>query len=1541
MARAVAWQLPLALAIAIVLAACSASQAQRVEAKLKATWSQSSLAFEALELVHSLNELEYFGALVNLTTPEEGGNVNPLAKKTERDVYERVMSSISTIQSPERLALLKMSLAMHEFAPKIQAYTQIHEDHLTALQLHLPKFDPLAARNCALLAVHGGEAFCSLSDLARHISSTSAAASAQGTADKLPFEHVFNGDASAHVIVYGDVLHAEFGSRLHSALELATKHDVSVWFRYNTRAPQQQKHGKDVGSPLWLSGYGVELAIKSSEYKVIDDRDVAKDRTRQGEAEGEGDSPAGDEDLQLENASVTMRKLTESETSLLGVKAAQFIVQAADPLKALQQVSQNFPKYAMAFAGSSVNSTLAASPSDDLLTATANNARRMGIYLQHNNALWLNGLQLPASKLQPFALMNLLRKELNTQASFKRIIPTASANDVVSLMTSEGLVTTDDSEDIFLGMFDASDLVVVKWLNDLEADSRYSSWTTNVRELLRPTYPGQLRYIARNLFSAIFVLDMSKMHDILLFNDLVNIIRNSVPIRFGVVPKIDAKDPSSPTSTAGRLFHILLKSDGLGGVSDFFVTLSEVMAKHSGTPFKQLLEQAYMAWNNKKILSFSSTLEKTLDGAKLDKEIAATEAYLKRLSLTQGDKAHLFLNGKYFEVDERWQQLLLQTIQVHTEYLMQKVYLGEITSKTDVFGHFMKMPTTLKTRNEHLFVSEDRPLRMLDFGAAGLPQLILPGSFDASTDESALVTVVADLDAPDGIRLALSAMNAVAKTPHALGLVHSGTGDASELRTLLAKLATLPSDTEGRLTCAMEAAQAALGVESDDNLCPQVLKDELAGTASVHHAAIDLPLSWKKTIAAGKSYVLVNGRIVGPVTGDSLDADVIAQLVQIEWKSRNKNFYNAVKAHSFIAPTLEQDRQRTLWMLSSAYYSSVVGLEDKANVFYEKLARNNRYASFQCNEGCFEVGDAASASIRLDVVLNPVSEGAQKWSVILSTLRQSHNVYMRVILAPEAGLKQLPLNRFYRYLFDAEPQFSNSGRQVERKAVFHALPREPIYTMGLDIPAAWLTTPVHCVHDLDNIKLSNMATSDAVLAEYELSTILVEGHARDVSSGAPPSGLQFVLQQQQYLQTRSTSLRKVDTIVMANLGYFQFKAYPGAWELKIREGPSQEIYQLDSIGDASNDGSFGNRLYVASFEGVTIFPKARCVSKRPGKEKDNVLSSLAPKPADDMWSRVKAKFTQYTGVSIPSSSDRTVNIFSVASGHLYERFLSIMFVSVLRHTKNPVKFWLIENFLSPSFREFVPRMAKKYGFQYEFVTYKWPSWLRAQKEKQRTIWGYKILFLDVLFPLNLDKVIFVDADQIVRTDLKDLLDVDLQGAPYGYTPFCDSRREMEGFRFWKKGYWKDYLQGRPYHISALYVVDLNRFRQLAAGDRLRGQYQALSADPNSLANLDQDLPNNMQEMVPIHSLPIEWLWCETWCSDGSLARAKTIDLCNNPMTKEPKLERAKRLIPEWEEYDEEVQRLRQSFDDKQHAATTASSVPGDAGFATQPPHEEL
>ena len=91
-----------------------------------------------------------------------------------------------------------------------------------------------------------------------------------------------------------------------------------------------------------------------------------------------------------------------------------------------------------------------------------------------------------------------------------------------------------------------------------------------------------------------------------------------------------------------------------------------------------------------------------------------------------------------------------------------------------------------------------------------------------------------------------------------------------------------------------------------------------------------------------------------------------------------------------------------------------------------------------------------------------------------------------------------------------------------------------------------------------------------------------------------------------------------------------------------------------------------------------------------------------------------------------------LHVFSLASGHLYERFLKIMMLSASRRTvSHRVKFWLLENTLSPAFKAAVPALEAAFGFDVAYVTYKWPNWLRQQTEKQRIIWGYKILFLDV------------------------------------------------------------------------------------------------------------------------------------------------------------------------------------------------------------------
>ena len=66
---------------------------------------------------------------------------------------------------------------------------------------------------------------------------------------------------------------------------------------------------------------------------------------------------------------------------------------------------------------------------------------------------------------------------------------------------------------------------------------------------------------------------------------------------------------------------------------------------------------------------------------------------------------------------------------------------------------------------------------------------------------------------------------------------------------------------------------------------------------------------------------------------------------------------------------------------------------------------------------------------------------------------------------------------------------------------------------------------------------------------------------------------------------------------------------------------------------------------------------------------------------------------------VPSVEGDVINIFSIASGHMYERLQKIMMLSVLRNTKQRVKFWLIKNYMSPQMREFLPYMAARFGFE--------------------------------------------------------------------------------------------------------------------------------------------------------------------------------------------------------------------------------------------------
>ncbi|GJN89390.1 hypothetical protein Rhopal_002370-T1 [Rhodotorula paludigena] len=1335
---------------------------------------------------------------------------------------------------------------------------------------------------------------------------------------------------------------------------------------------------------LVLSGYGAALDIKKSDYLAIDDRLTAQ----HGEASSGKVEKPDEPLLEIEGDIVPkMEPVKKSDVAELSVRAAQFISESKDPFKAFVDITSAFPRLA------SHLPALVPHPDPHLMSEVSMNQMSSAVAMRPS--FFLNGILLPESDVEPFALLRLMRKERGYINQLQSLGSRFTGQDARNMLINGGPKSNkgrprDRIDAELLGeLYDATDREegsqVILWWNDLEKDRRYKSWSTSVRDLLRPAFPGSMNQVAKNLNNVVFVLDLAQPDSLALVTENIKqFVSRGVPLRFGLVPLVNPTGTKNRTeSHIAQALWYLTDHAGRGPTMKF---LADLRTASPDAPITEdILRQVY-ARIQAHIPHVDggelATLDKVVRGigvkaASQHSRLSKTREYLRRLAIPfidgglPKDSSSLgafFLNGAYFPMDDDFAQNLQRALGIHTQYLQQEIYLHSLTDDMDAKAFFADLPTTHKRRNPYIFPSpESNPLKVVNLAEAykGLPRgyttsFYVEGEsgkinettgFDIEDPPAvASLMVVTDLNTKHGADLAKAALQlADGSTKVRVSFLHNPPeagwdAHAFALSNVLHYVFTtgqmpevlpveLISWIDMRLTEEGPDGSEALdwqdgnplldiyldGVEEPKRFDATLFWDELQWLAS------------KFGVPPGENALVLNGRVVGPFSDGAFDLPDLRTLLALELEKRIEPVVNTINTTAITPFTHIRSSISHVYNVAT----SIVGFahlpDPTAGMFGSPVVERSReYDILATNHTGVAGTGERGALFEIAVVVDPATELAQRWAPIIRTLNNLNTTYVRLFLNPSLHLTEVPIKRFYEFSFDDQIRFNEAGKEVQPAVRFDDIPEDVLVTFGADTQRSWLAFPSTSVHDLDNIRLADLpawSKANGVEAVLELESLVVEGHARDMPSSKPPRGLQLELKSG---AEASEHEQRIDTIVMANLGYFQFKVAPGTWRLGIREGKSSEVFSMESTGahgwkSAALDRT-GDSFVLSTLEGKTLYPRFR---RNPGHELTELLDESAAassrsRDAGSLVDRIKSMipfFAPSAGQELITTPKRAeINVFTVASGLLYERMAFLMIVSVLRHTKSSVKFWFIQNFLSPSFKAFIPHMAREYGFDYELVTYKWPHWLRGQKEKQRTIWAYKILFLDVLFPLELDRVIFVDSDQIVRADLKELADLDLHGAPYAYAPMGDDREEMEGFRFWKSGYWEQHLQGRPYHISALYVVDLDRFRQIAAGDRLRQQYQALSADPHSLANLDQDLPNNMQHQIPIYTLPREWLWCETWCSDESLAKAKTVDLCNNPLTKEEKLKRAKRILPEWTVYDEEVAELAKRVTDDSSSA---------------------
>jgi UDP-glucose:glycoprotein glucosyltransferase len=214
---------------------------------------------------------------------------------------------------------------------------------------------------------------------------------------------------------------------------------------------------------LSISGYGVELALKRTDYIVIDDRDG----TDADSVSETGESPASEA---VQETGSDLKPLSTSELRPLGLKTSSFILDSDKPFETLMQISQDFPKHSSSMAAHNV--------SEDFLAEHRTNRERF--LPEGTNVVWINGAQVEPRHFNAFALSQLLRRERQLVDGLKSL--GLSSLDALKLLSHSEIAASADGVEAqrYDWRDDSEGGTVILWLNNLEKDKRYMAWPKGV-----------------------------------------------------------------------------------------------------------------------------------------------------------------------------------------------------------------------------------------------------------------------------------------------------------------------------------------------------------------------------------------------------------------------------------------------------------------------------------------------------------------------------------------------------------------------------------------------------------------------------------------------------------------------------------------------------------------------------------------------------------------------------------------------------------------------------------------------------------------------------------------------------------------------------------------------------------------------------------------------------------------------------------------------------------------------------------------------------
>eukprot|EP00759_Apiculatamorpha_spiralis_P001409 PhF_6_TR10536/c1_g1_i1/m.16639/K11718/HUGT; UDP-glucose:glycoprotein glucosyltransferase len=1524
------------LALIFLLALVRPSHQKNVQVSLFAKWTQTSLLAEASEYFATRDNVDFWD-YVNTSAVIIAENKKDVPV-TQYSLYHHALQAAAPVLgSSGEDKVLELALATRLFSPRVQM-------HLSTI--------PTSSESVttdAFVLLSSGVIVTDVAD--PQLNDPTKYGAAENGLPIYEEDHIFPASSTSAprvAILFGQ-LGSSHTAALHQRLaSLALAHGSA--FKYVFRHflnPKYKSTGSEWSSRIQLQGYGASLHLKNTEYKAVNEDAKTAEAAAEAEADPheKSDTVAGldfsilkkrkpnlvskltklEEELRVKNPSDTEDN-TEVDLNLwdvqnLGMQACVRIVRSSDPLQELRDLAQNLPRRV----GHLSKTNIKNKNSKRVLSAVTVSQQQTIPYEEGKSYLILNGRSVDADDLTIFGVTESIMSETTLKSVLENILKYSVTKN--KEITKRHVRTVVDSAFGSKGQSTSRinfDIKYVTWLNNLEKDVHYRRWSKNAAELIMNNQP---RMVARNVVNLVSIIDAASRDSLMTLMDHFRMYNQMFPVRLGAV-LLDSSlfgstgaGKKAPVSQSPDFISVDIdgQTDSTSGIPDVipatlnvstmicaafdFISRTSVDDPTAGYSFLMRLLQstdgefaevhirgAIADWT-------SETLESILASPNWRKQLNKVTAYVQEIGLVSGFPISM-VNGRVVGNEGIYRGFYGERFEIR-KYVAQG--LVDIDSK-DFYHDVLKASKADARYQPIIYESEMFENFQLDRHKNYLREAVW---FTASKPQGSIRhshIVRVDVTTLNGIDALLEAAIHIDEHPTAsarVSFVISSPRQAYETKVIAAAISLQNIKTLLKVGFAL---RERIQKQSGKDIAMDTDLKAAFGRSAVIDGILDVCALFTEGSTIADPVLFSNGRqiVLNSIPALPFISKDYVLLEAHEAAQRTDKLYENLRAIEVV----DSDRfSDALFMISSVLGKDIVNKGERR--FQLPPITEDDLHGFLLKSR--DVLPNNAVDINVIAIIDPLCATSMKMTEIISLLNTAFDLPVSVYLNPKTTLAQVPTKAFYNYVVQSTIAWHSNETLDGPVAFFSRMPSQTLLTMAVEEPEAWLVFATQAEYDLDNVRLGTIPGS-TLIAEYELQSILLTGACIDQTTRSPPRGLPLVA------SLASDAGVTKDTLVMSNYGYFQIQANPGVWNMKIKEGRASDVYTILDILLVDNTNAYYwqvskpksvAHVVVNSFTGHHVHMK---VAKRPGKENENILvdkaSDKGDKPAS-MWSKIFGGNGEANSDAKKLIENTTVNVFSVASGHLYERFLRLMMFTVTQTTKAKVKFWFIENFLSPKFKKMLPHYAKKFNCEYALVTYKWPHWLRRQTEKQRTIWGYKVLFLDVLFPLDVDRIVYVDADQIVRSDILELYTMDIKDHAVAYTPFCmkNIRDDTKGFRFWAQGYWNDHLRGRPYHISAIYLVDLKTFRRDAAGDSYRATYDNLSQDPNSLANLDQDLPNYLQHSVPIFSLPEEWLWCETWCNDESKVKAKTIDLCNNPKTKTPKLDNARRIIPEWTEWD--------------------------------------